>query len=375
MKTHTEEEFKKLLKNLFAEKKRVKELKKRLEGDNLQKSFQTRLADIQKLAGPDELARIKEENSIIKEQLTRVKPFLRKLAEEYKEKSGLLTKKEMEEAKREKRLAQTLEQLEIIESELEERKTQLRRLDEERHQERRSHSLAAEEWKLQQREFELLKAEFSKLQEQMTKTDSAAIHKEYAQKIAEIERQKEELLDRAYHEMKEMSRKNAKLLGESSTLEHQVEEFSEKEREFIQLKKKTAELTTGYEERGQEIKRAQTHLAKKVKETTILRDLVEKQKIQIEESNEMIMRQKKEIERLDHNLHLQRMHEEKLELIVKERAQAAESSTKEWQEKYLQAQELIAEKKRELEGYEKLKKEYTEMALTVSNLRSMLNND
>ena len=369
MKTHTEEEFKKLLKNLFSEKKRVKELKKRLEGDTLQKNFQTKLSDIQKLAIPDEFAQLKSENVTLKDQLARVKPALKKLAEEYKEKGLILTEKE----KLEKRLVETKEQAEMFERELDDRKMQLRRIDEERHQERRAYTQASEEWGQREREYHALQEEFRKTQEHLEKTDIAAVHEEYATKIAEIEKQREDLLEQAYLEMREMSRKNARLLGESSTLEHKVEEFSEKEREYMHLKNKVSELATGFEERGEEIKRAQSHLAKKVKEATILRDLVERQKIQIEESNELSMRQKNEVERLGNNLHLQRMHEEKLEIVGKERAIAAETTTKEWQDKYLAVQEELAVKKRALEEHNKLKKEYAEMASTVSNLKNMLN--
>lgn len=256
MKTHTEEEFKKLLKSLFAEKKRVKELKKRLEGSALQKSFQAKLSDIQKLATPEQLAQLERENAQMRAQLSKVKPALKKLAERCKE--------------------------------------------------------------------------------------------PISEKIQEIENKKEELLQQAYLEMREMSRKNGRLIEETSVLEHKIEELND------------------------EVKRAQTHVAKKVKEATILRDIVEKQKLQIEESHEVLKKQQSEVERLTQSLRVQKEHEERIASVAKERAQVAEATTREWQEKFLRAQEELAEKKRQLEGYEKMQKEYTEMVATVSNLKSML---
>lgn len=183
MKAHTEEEFKKLLKSLFTEKKRVKELKRRLEESTIHKSFQGKKKEREKSDSSELLSKLEKENAVMRAQLEKVKPALRKMAEKYREQNQ-------------------------------------------------------------------------------------------GKKIKQLEEQREEFLEQAYREMRELSRKNASLIEESSILEHEIEDLKE------------------------EVKRAQTYVAKKVQESTILRDLVEKQKRQIEEAFKNERKLKTVIEKL-----------------------------------------------------------------------------
>ncbi|MCH9611473.1 MAG: hypothetical protein S4CHLAM81_09410 [Chlamydiales bacterium] len=238
MKAHTEDEFKKLLKTLFLEKKRVKDLKRRLEGEK-------------------PLAKLEAENTKMRAQLEKVKPVLRELALRCKEGRS--------------------------------------------------------------------------------------------EKIEELEQQKEYCLDQAYRKMREMSRKNGKLLEESSQLEHQIEDLQ------------------------QELKKAQVHIGKKLKESAILHDLVEKQKLQIEEGIQANRKLGAKIEQLQKSVEQAENHQERMDEAIKKRAVDAEVQTRQWQQKYLEAQEQLSVAKREQEEHEKLKREYTDLVSTVSNLKNMLN--
>jgi hypothetical protein len=87
--TYTEDEFKRVLKNLFSEKRRVRELEKQLEGKTLQKKFQAKLSDIHKISIAEEYAKLKEayhnkelECDRLKHQLDQVRPVLKKLINE-----------------------------------------------------------------------------------------------------------------------------------------------------------------------------------------------------------------------------------------------------------------------------------------------------
>ncbi len=89
--TYTEDELKKVLKNLFSEKKRVRDLEKQLEEKGLQKRFQAKLADVHKHSLADEYTRLKAvylekevENDDLKSQIARVRPTLKKLMIELK---------------------------------------------------------------------------------------------------------------------------------------------------------------------------------------------------------------------------------------------------------------------------------------------------
>jgi chromosome segregation ATPase len=102
--TYTEDEMKQLLKNLFAEKKKVKELQKQLEERGIQKKFQTRLADIHKLSLTEEYAKLKtaylekeKEREHLKSQLTKVRPALKRLVEDLKSAHAEIAKLKLQE--------------------------------------------------------------------------------------------------------------------------------------------------------------------------------------------------------------------------------------------------------------------------------------
>ena len=210
----------------------------------------------------------------------------------------------------------------------------------------------------------------------LIKEELVAIQENFTLLMTQKEAAQEEILERTYSKMREFSTRHAEGVQEKEFLLKKIEENEkqlarfEKEHTTLQTVLKNAKLQC--EERDAEIRKAQQHLAKKVKETTILRDLVERQKIQLLEVHATCEKQKNEIEKAHTSLSLQRMHEEKLQTMAKERTQAAEGLTKEWQEKYLSLQQDWQEKKAQLLEFQKMRKTYDQMATTFSSLKNIL---
>jgi chromosome segregation ATPase len=237
---------------------------------------------------------------------------------------------------------------------------------------------------LQRSDIVLLSSEYeAKLKEAIAhrdqaKEEAAAAQERFASQLMQKEAAQEEILERSYVKMREFSEKHASLVQERELLQKKIGEEEkllakfEKEQVTLQTALKNAKLQC--EERDGEIRKAQQHLAKKVKETTILRDLVERQKAQLVELQTLCDKQKNETERIQNSLNLQRMHEEKLQEMAKERVQAAERLTKEWQEKYLSLQQEWHEKKAELIELQKMRKTYDQMTSTFTSLKTILGN-
>jgi len=89
--TYTEDEFKKVLKTLFSEKKRVRELQKKLGEKGVHKKFQSKLTDIHKASIDEEFATL--ENAYVEKErecadlrgkMEKVRPALRKLVDDLK---------------------------------------------------------------------------------------------------------------------------------------------------------------------------------------------------------------------------------------------------------------------------------------------------
>jgi hypothetical protein len=218
---------------------------------------------------------------------------------------------------------------------------------------------------------------------QYQSSDLALMREDYEAKLHEAQTTLEEketsheaILARSYEKLRELSQRQREMTQEKENLlqkneenENQLELFK-KEHVTLQTSLKNARLHC--EEKDAEIRKAQQHLAKKVKESTILRDLAERQKTQLAELQISIDKQSNEIERLQNNLNLQRIHEEKLHAMSKERTQAAENLTKEWQEKFLALQRDWQEKKGELLELQKMRKTYEQMTHTFSSLKHIL---
>ena len=450
--TYTDDEFKKVLKNLFSEKKRVKDLEKQLEEKGLQKRFQAKLTDLHQHSVADEYSKLKSaylqqasENEALKEQIIKVRPALKKLMSDLKnatseieilksqaktEESEQLTfafqeanlalelmqksnhallrklaemEKEVDELKQEHKhthnhahkleeeceslrevskghtaTQQALEQqirsleqnLQAAQEALIEARSQdvtlTQHLELERGKliERLAEAVAqlqrqAEQLSQQREENTQLRTELESTQRQLQGSDFMTLRSEYESQMQEALRsfsQKEiaheESLERCYIKMREMAQRHAELVEEREMLYKKGEGHQkflakfEKEHSLLQTSLKNTQLQ--YEEMEAELIQTGQLLAKKVKETTLLGDLVESQKNQIME--------------------LQALNAQ----LVHSGTQAIENLTKEWQNKYFALQAEMEEQKGQLIELQKLRTTYEQMASTFSNLKTIL---
>lgn len=269
-------------------------------------------------------------------------------------------------------------------------KRKMAKLEEELGRERHAFSLQAKEWAQYEKQTEKLSRELDEARAQLGESDLASVCEEYEAKMAELEKQaqkafdeltaerdrarnenavlaeelrqaveeKEKVLEKSYAKMRELSSKHAEMTAE-------LEAASKRKHQLVHLEKEC-------EERHAEIRKAHQHLAKKVKEATILRDLAERQKGQIIDLQNTLAGRENELERLQNSLDIHQMHEQKLQSMASERAQAAEALAKEWQEKYLNLQQDWQEKKAQLLELQKMRENYDQMTATVSSLKNIL---
>lgn len=280
-------------------------------------------------------------------------------------------------------------------------KQKLAKSEEEIGNERHAYSLQAQEWAQREKQIEELRRRLEEAHSRLQKSDSASIREEYEAKLLELEKrtqkilgeaaaerdqaksdcaalagelkhvleEKEKLLEKSYEKMRALSSRQAEMVAELEEKKHQLSRL-EKEFSSVQNTAQNAKLERA--EYEAEIRKAQQHLVKKVKEAAILRDLAERQKGQIAELQAGLSSKENELERLQNSLNFQQMHEQKLQSMAKERTQAAESLVKEWQEKYLALQQDWQEKKNNLQELQKIRENYEQMVVTVSNLKNIL---
>lgn len=421
--TYTEEEFKKLLKGLFAEKKRVKELQKQLENRDVQKKFESKLTDIHQASLTQEI-----EIETYKNQLEKVKPALKKLVEDLRqareeidklhaenleakalictleEEKGLLAqstnefkttqqewsrlqvilenerqeKKALEEEKNQlkKVLASKQDDLQeagrieaertrLVErladclSQMQRQTEIIKELQDELSQGRRQFDMADKERQIYFEQSQEAKQAFCQLQEKWEKTDARAQELEKVQlELALLKKElqmsdlvsvrqeaqialaeKEAVLEKMYEQMREQSIRYAALMEDH---EKRQGSLAKMEKEFSSLQTTLQNAKLLCEEREAEIRKAQQHLAKKVKEATILRDLSERQKMEIQDLQNERDLLKSEIETMQSHLYLQKHQEDQL--------------------------------KAQMNDLQKMRKQYEQMSMTFSNLKNLIGN-
>ncbi|MCB1180908.1 MAG: hypothetical protein KDK55_02645 [Chlamydiia bacterium] len=193
----------------------------------------------------------------------------------------------------------------------------------------------------------------------------------------EQEREHENETARLQGEMRDFAEKLASSHKVAETFKEELQkrgiEIEKKQQELDALAINLKNIRLSEEEKETEIKKAQQHLAKKIKEATLLRDMVERQKMQLGQFQSNAANHKAEIERMQNSLNLQRMHEEKIQIMAKDRTQAAEALVKEWQEKYFLLQQEWQSAKAQLLEFQKMKKNYEQMTTAFNSLKGFLN--
>ncbi len=142
--------------------------------------------------------------------------------------------------------------------------------------------------------------------------------------------------------------------------------------EIQQLQESVFQTQRQVDDRDSRIQISQQYLAKKVKEATSLRDLLEQQKTQMLELQNQVSGYKAKIGQLQNSIELQTaMAAEKIK-SVEARAQTAENQILEGQQQLVAAQERWQQDKARLAELKNVKAEYDQMIVIFSNIKMMM---
>ncbi len=376
--TYTEDEFKQVLKNLFAEKKRVRQL---------QRKFQAKLSTAHV---SDHYSKFKEayaakekECAILYERLSKVKPVIKKLLTQNETASQLeeklqkeATRFESEKTKLVEKLAESVSQshrqTDVIKdlhaeinnlrheaSGLKERLgNALRELEEKQELEKELYLAQEARTKVEENQ-SILEERLKQMQEQLLESDVETVREKFLEQVRTLKTSLEDverIKERLVLDNKELSEEQ-EVLKKQLKVKIEAEQGWNQEKAKMQNNLQSSRLQ--FEESEGEIRQAQQHLAKKVKESTLLRDLTERQKVQLSEQEEILQKQKMEIERLQNQFNLQKRHEEKLEQMVDE-----------WQKKSRDLQDQMQQLRDEIIDLQKVKKQYDQISNKFSDLKS-----
>ncbi len=183
-------------------------------------------------------------------------------------------------------------------------------------------------------------------------------------------------------------------LQESSSMQQQlersfVEQATSLEQQQQQIAEQTAKLTAllnenkkkqgfieqlehGFTEKESQVKTMQIHLAKKVRESTELRDAIDKQHIETNKYQSELQNMHNQMKEAKHKLHLQQLHEQKMQDLAAEQAEAARTQTKEWESKYFAMQDKFQNSIAENRELKKMELEYQQMQQLLGNIKNFM---
>lgn len=136
------------------------------------------------------------------------------------------------------------------------------------------------------------------------------------------------------------------------------------------LAKELLDLQSEKDENDARVKLAQQHLAKKVKETALLSEKLEEQKIQLNQLSNQYESAKNRISEMQLTLEMQTQQEKRIEENLLDSLKSAEMQTRRWEEKYFQ----MCDKWQESEAQNKELKQLEEKVHQMQTLIASFNN-
>jgi len=309
------------------------------------------------------------QNEQLKEQCALAQGELHKLKETSQGSRATLETLERDKALAEKHLSEQKEELEFI------KQMMMKAL-----QEAKEERAKSEERYLQRiGELETQSAAISQSQ-----AKEASIFKE---KLRTVESERDHALETAREkyavDLEEWRKKQAEQLKETESLK---QAFVRKQEELEQLQNETAHLAKaqadledqlhktegGRDEAESRLKVAQQHLAKKVRETTLLSEKNEELRLQHLELQNALEVSKAKLIELQSNLEMEGQHQRRLHEQYQEGIKSFEGQALKWEEKYFQMHEKWQEAENRIREFKRLEERYFKIQQLLNQLGGIL---
>lgn len=170
----------------------------------------------------------------------------------------------------------------------------------------------------------------------------------------------------------------ARLEASVSEQEVQLKEYTQ-ELQILSEEKKNLEsdkdqLKTLLNESEMRLKIAQQHLAKKVKESTLLNERVEVLQIDLKDFTQTMEQQKNQLMQLQASVDLHQKQEKRLQEQLNEALKGAESQVAKWEEKYFQMYDKWQESEKKIHDLKLIEEKHHQMQNMLANIGNFMGN-
>lgn len=181
-------------------------------------------------------------------------------------------------------------------------------------------------------------------------------------------------------EQKNNSQEIQTFLEQNKYLKEQLEECSSqlarKEKMLLQSQSEILALRQEKQllaDKEANLKIAQQHLAKKMRENACLFEKNEEQKFQIQELQRSLIESQNKFSALQHSLDAQLHNEKRLQEQFKEIIKNSDAQIKRWEEKYFHMQEKWQESEEKNKFLKTIEDKHRQLQLILANVESLLN--
>lgn len=143
-------------------------------------------------------------------------------------------------------------------------------------------------------------------------------------------------------------------------------------RENQQLEMQLNVKRNDHDERESNLKQAQQHLAKKMRDLGVLTEQNEEQRIQLLEAQRSLNEMQNRAIAMQQSLEMQLQHERRIHETLQERAQNSETQVKKWEEKYFQMYDRWQEAESRYQGLRAIEDRHQQIKALLANLNDLV---
>lgn len=216
-----------------------------------------------------------------------------------------------------------------------------------------------------------LENEFSALKDKLKNVES---ERDHAQQIAEAKMSEEiELLkQKQKDQLKELESLKIAFVKKQEELDHFQNENAQLSKKLSEIEDQKNKAENLQEETESRLKVAQQHLAKKVRETTLLSEKNEEYRVQQLELQSGLDAAKAKIIELQSNLEMEGQHQKRLQEQYQEGLKSFEAQALKWEEKYFQMQEKWQEAETQIREFKRVEERHAKLQQVLNHLGNLL---
>ncbi|MDP1880775.1 MAG: hypothetical protein Q8K60_07535, partial [Parachlamydiaceae bacterium] len=175
-------------------------------------------------------------------------------------------------------------------------------------------------------------------------------------------------IEELHREVEHQSTLNSLVKEQDALIQEQGQQLQSLEKDYQHVLSERDQLRHTLEDSESRLKVSQQHLAKKVKEATLLAERIEEQEVNLNDLMQTISQQKTQLVQLQGSVDFFQKEEKRLQDQLHETLKVTEAQVAKWEEKYFQMYEKWQSNEEIIRKLKKIEEKYEQMKGMLANL-------